>query len=157
LRHRKRGNMSETEQVGVPNAKPKGKPFQKGNPGKPRGARNHSTVALEALLDGQGKAIVEKVVEAALAGNPLALKLCFERLMGARRDRPVELDLPPIKSVSDCATFMSRIVEATASGKATPQEAAYLSTVASRALAAYEMLDLAERVRRLEETQRGAK
>lgn len=32
---------------------PRGRPFEKGNPGRPRGSRNKTTAALEALLDGQ--------------------------------------------------------------------------------------------------------
>ncbi|HXW71128.1 MAG TPA: DUF5681 domain-containing protein, partial [Methylocella sp.] len=37
-------------------------PGQSGNPaGRPRGARNKQTIALEALLDGQSEALMQKV------------------------------------------------------------------------------------------------
>jgi hypothetical protein len=44
--------------------KPPGKPFTpgcSGNPaGRPKGARNRSTLALETLLDGQAEALTQK-------------------------------------------------------------------------------------------------
>ncbi len=35
---------------------PKGRRFQPGNPGRPKGARNKVTVAIETLLDGEHEA-----------------------------------------------------------------------------------------------------
>jgi hypothetical protein len=72
--------------------KQRGRPFgpgQSGNPaGRPKGARNRATLAAEALLDGEAQALTRKAVEMALDGNPVALKLCLERLLPPRKDRP---------------------------------------------------------------------
>src|SRR5436305_286673 len=93
------------------NRKPsRGKPFQKGTPGRPRRARNKTTVALEQLIEGQGEAIVSKVVEMALAGNPMAVRLAFERVMGTRRERSVDLALPSLRSTADCASALGLLV-----------------------------------------------
>ena len=35
--------------------KTRGRPFQKGNPGRPLGARHKATLAAEALLDGEAR------------------------------------------------------------------------------------------------------
>jgi hypothetical protein len=35
--------------------KTRGRPFEAGNPGKPKGARNRATRAAEALLDGESE------------------------------------------------------------------------------------------------------
>ena len=60
-------------------------------------------MAVEALLDGEAKAIARKVVEKALEGDMAALRLCLERLLPPRRDRPVTFDLPKIENVNDLA------------------------------------------------------
>ena len=106
------------------NRKRRGRPFEKGNSGRPRGSRNKVTVALEQLLEGQAEAVVAKVVEKALEGDRMAMRLVFERLMGSRHQRPLaDLDLPPIKSAADGAAVASAVLAAAASGKITPGEA----------------------------------
>ena len=56
------------------------KPGQSGNPaGKPKGTRNATTLALEALLDGQAAALTQKAIDLALAGDMAALRLCLDR------------------------------------------------------------------------------
>ena len=37
--------------------------FSKGNSGKPKGARNLKTIALESLLEGQAEALTQKAIE----------------------------------------------------------------------------------------------
>jgi hypothetical protein len=71
--------------------------FQSGNrfgKGRPTGSRNTATLALEALLDGDGEAITRKAIELAKAGNEAALRLRLERLIAPRKERPVRLKLP---------------------------------------------------------------
>ena len=94
----------------------RGRPFEKGNPGRPRGSRNKVTVALERLLEGKGEAVVAKVVEEALQGQPMAMRLVFERLMGSRHERPLtDLNLPPIQSAADGAAVAAAILAAAGS------------------------------------------
>jgi len=92
-----RGDWPATEIAAV---KQRGRPFvkgQSGNPrGKPKGLRNRATIAAEALLDGEAEALTRKAVEMALGGDTVALRLCLERLMPPRRDRPVAVPLPQI-------------------------------------------------------------
>jgi len=58
--------------------KQRGRPFQKGrsgNPqGRPLGARNRTTVAVEALLDGEAEKLTRKAVTLALEGNVACLR-----------------------------------------------------------------------------------
>jgi Family of unknown function (DUF5681) len=45
-------------------------PGQSGNPaGKPKGARNRTTLAIEALIDGAADDIANKAIELAKAGD----------------------------------------------------------------------------------------
>ena len=65
---------------------------QSGNPkGRPVGARNKATETAELLLDGQTEALTKMAIELALDGNPTALKLCLDRIVPPRRERPVNL------------------------------------------------------------------
>src|SRR5687767_3759377 len=79
----------------------RGKPFGPGNPGRPKGSRNKATLALEALLDGEAEAIARKAVELAKAGDTVALRLCLERIIPARKDRPVAFVMPEITTAAE--------------------------------------------------------
>ena len=68
---------------------------QSGNPcGKPRGARHKATLAAEALLDGEAAALTRKAIERALEGDGVAVRLCLERILPARRIVPSGLTCP---------------------------------------------------------------
>ena len=61
--------------------------------GRPKGSRNKTTLLAEALLDDQTELIISKVIEKALQGNSVALRICVDRLL-PKRDRPVQFELP---------------------------------------------------------------
>ena len=129
----------------------RGRPFEKGNPGRPRGSRNKMTVALEQLLEGKAEAVVAKVVEEALQGKPMAMRLVFERLMGSRHERPLpDLHLPPIRSAADGAVALAAIFAAVGSGKITPGEGVALMQIVDSALRAFSASDFDQRLRALE-------
>jgi hypothetical protein len=60
-----------------------------------------ATRAAELLLEGEATALTRKAVELTLAGDPTALRLCLDRTVAPRRERSVELGLPPIRSATD--------------------------------------------------------
>jgi len=69
-------------------------PGQSGNPhGRPRGARNRATIAAETLLDGEAYALTRKAIDLAKQGDTAALRLCIERILPARKDRPVSFEM----------------------------------------------------------------
>jgi hypothetical protein len=128
--------------------------FQKGksgNPaGKPRGSRNRTTLAMEALLDGEADAIVRKAIEKAKEGDPVALRMCLERIVPPRKDRPVNFSLPPIKTAADAMAATGALVAAVANGDLTPSEAAELSKLVDGFVRSLEAIDLADRIAKLE-------
>ena len=132
-----------------------GSRFQKGrsgNPnGRPKGSRNAATLAVEALLDGQAQALTQKAIEMALAGDPLALRLCLERIYPVRKDRPVTFALPPITSARDAADLMASIMKAVATGHITPSEAAEIGKVIDAYVRAYQTAEMNEPVTRIEQ------
>ena len=135
---------------------PRGKPFAKGNPGRPRGARNKTAVALEALLEGQAEAIVAKVVEKALEGDRVAMRLVFERILGPRAGRSVSLNLEPIASASDAAVALAKIVASVADGELTPGEGAEVAQLVGSTVRAFEARDFEKRLEEVEGRLRDA-
>jgi hypothetical protein len=126
-------------------------PGQSGNPtGRPKGSRNATTVALESLLDGQAEALTQKAVDLALDGDMAALRLCMDRILPPRKDRPVTFALPAIKSAGDAAAVASAILASVASGDITPADAGEISKLVETYVKAFETAELAERLERLE-------
>src|SRR3712207_755759 len=120
----------------------RGRPFKAGNSGRPKGARNRTTLALEALLDGEGEALTRKAVELALSGDTTALRLCLERLMPARKERAVLFELPKLETAADAVRATAALVRAVAEGELTPGEAGELSRLIDGFARAYDMQEI---------------
>ena len=125
-----------------------------GNPlGRPRGSRNKTTMAVEALLEGDGEGIARKAVEKALEGDMAALRLCLERLLPPRRDRPVTFELPEIENVNDLVIASSAILKACAAGTLSPGEAVEIMGLISTHVRVLEMTDIEARLTALEKAR----
>lgn len=133
----------------------RGKPFQKGNPGRPRGARHKSTLAIEALLEGEGEKLARKAVDMALAGDPTALRLVMERIAPVRKGRTITFDLPKAETAEDLAAALGSVLEHVASGDLTPDEAASVASIVETRRRVLETVELERRLTALEGT--GAK
>jgi hypothetical protein len=124
---------------------------QSGNPdGRPKGSRNVTTVALETLLDGQATALTQKAIELALTGDMAALRLCLDRILPPRKDRPLSFHFPAITNAAEAAATMSAILAAVASGEITPTEASEIGKLVDSYVRAVEATELAARIERLE-------
>jgi hypothetical protein len=130
-----------------------GVPFKKGNPGRPKGSRHKTTLAIQALLDGEGEALTRKAVDMALAGDTTALRLCLERLAPPRKDSPVRFDLPPMEGAANAAAAMGAILASVASGDLTPSEATSLAGLVEAYRKALEATELETRIKTLEDKQ----
>jgi Family of unknown function (DUF5681) len=131
------------------------KPGQSGNPdGRLKGARNRATVAAERLLDGEADALTRKAIELAKEGDTTALRLCIERILPSRKDRPVSFNMPRIETIADSVKAAAAIASAVADGDLTPIEAAELSKVVEGYTRAVETADISARLLRLEQAQK---
>jgi hypothetical protein len=135
-------------------ANTRGRPFAKGNPGRRKGARHRATVAAEALLDGEAEALTRKAIEAALAGDAMALRLCLERIIPPRRERPVMFRLPGLRSAADLAPAMAVIIDAVAAGEIMPGEAADFAKLIETHMKAIEIAEFEQRLQLLEAQQK---
>jgi len=124
--------------------------FGPGNPGKPRGARHRATQAALALLEGEAEALTRKAVEAALAGDVSALRLCLDRIAPPRKDAPVSFALPPMASAADAAQAAGAVLAAVAEGDLTPLEAAQIMGLIETYRRTLETCELEARVAALE-------
>ena len=98
--------------------------FAEGNPGKPKGARHKVTRAVEELFEGQASELTQKAIDKALEGDTTVLRLCLERIAPARKDVPVQFDLPPINNASDAAEAALAVLQAVSESNVTPLEGA---------------------------------
>lgn len=129
-------------------------PGTSGNPaGRPTGSRHKTTLAIEALLEGEADALTRKAIELAKDGDGPALRLCLDRLAPARRDLPVSIELPPVTSIADAVAASAAILAAVASGDITPDEAGRVMGLLATHRTIIETGDFERRLAALEERQ----
>jgi len=122
-----------------------------GNPdGRPKGSRNKITLAIESLLDNEGEALTQKAIDLAKEGDLQALRICLDRLVPPRKDRPVSFELPSITCAGDAAKASAALVAAVSIGQITPSEAVELGRLLESYVKTLEATDLEERLKKLE-------
>lgn len=129
----------------------RGKPFQPGNSGKPRGSRHRTTLAIMALLEGEHEALTRVVIDKALGGDTVALRLCLDRIAPPCKDAPVSIDLPPVRSAEDVVEASVVVLAAVGSGEITPDEAGRIMALLSAHKTIVEVGDLERRLAAIEE------
>jgi hypothetical protein len=106
---------------------------------------------MEALLDGESEALTRKAIELALAGDMAALRICLDRILPPRKDRPIHFAMPAISAVEDAPKAMAAITTAVAQGEITAAEAAEVSRLVETYVRSVEASDLEKRLRAIEE------
>jgi len=107
-------------------------------------------MAAEALLDGESAALTRKAIKLAKEGDLAALRLCLERILPPRKDRPVNFALPALASPKDASVALAAILEAVAKGELTPAEASEMGKLIDGYVRAVEANELADRLDALE-------
>ena len=130
------------------------KPGQSGNPsGRPKGVRNKSTMAAEALLNGESEALTRRCIDLALEGDHTALRLCLSRILPVKRERTIELDLPALEGSQDSLRAIATVLEAVGSGTITPSEGQSLASLLETHRRTFEVEELERRLEALEGQQ----
>jgi len=109
---------------------------------------------MEALLDGESEALTRKAIDLALAGDITALRLCLDRVLPPRKDRPINFAMPAIAAIEDAPTAMAAITSAVANGDITVTEAADVARLVETYVRAVEASDLEKRLRAIEEAMK---
>jgi Family of unknown function (DUF5681) len=124
-------------------------PGQSGNPaGRPPGSRNQKTIALEEAFEEHVEDILKEVVGRAKEGEKNAMRLCMERMLAPKRERPVVIDLPVIETPADARKALAVVTTELAEGNLTITEATRLIGLIQR------MLRLVGQIEEMEKTDR---
>lgn len=124
--------------------------FTTGNPGRAKGTRAKATIACEALLDGQVEQLTQKAIQMALAGDPVAMRLCMDRLAPPRRDRHVAFKMPKLEGAEDHPDALAAIMKAVARSEITPAEGQAMAAMLAEHRKAVEAAEFEARLSALE-------
>jgi hypothetical protein len=128
--------------------------FAPGNPGRPPGTRHRTTIAIEALLEGQWEGLTKTAVALALRGDSVALRLCFDRIAPVRRGTSFEIpDFPKVETVADVPKAQAAIIAAVAAGHLTSDEATPLSALLTAYVTAVDIVEIAQEVSEIKRMQ----
>lgn len=105
---------------------------------------------MQALLDGEGEVLTRKAIDMAKEGDMQALRLCMDRLIPPRKDRPISFTLPPINTPQDAAKTISAVLSSVAAGEITPTEASEISKLIEVYIETFKTAELEERLSELE-------
>ena len=86
--------------------------FTSGNSGRPKGARNKKTLAIDSLLEGQAEALTQTAITKALDGDSMALRLCMERIAPAPKDNSVSFTLPHMSNAQAASQAAGSVLTA---------------------------------------------
>jgi hypothetical protein len=98
-------------------------PGQSGNPaGRPPGARNKKTIAMEEELAARAHEAVDRIVLFAKGGNAAAMRICAEWVRPTGTNRPLELELPEVQCSDDARVVLNIVLAAFACGAITVRQ-----------------------------------
>jgi hypothetical protein len=129
--------------------------FARGNKmgGSKAGSRHRVTKAIEALLEGEAEGLTRKVVDMALEGDTVALRLCLDRLAPPRKDSLISIRLPKVNGLKDAVEASASVLDAVSEGEITPDEGARVLSLLSAHKALIETCDLEARITALEQSK----
>ncbi|SPF34102.1 conserved hypothetical protein [Syntrophobacter sp. SbD1] len=135
----------------------RGRPFQKGqsgNPmGRPKGSRNKANSIAQGVF-GKARALAEKVVDLALEGNLVCLRICVERLVAPKKDAPLGFNLPEIGAVANIPKLFTAMTAKLGEGEITPSEIRTLTDFAEVFRKVLETVEIEQRVEALEQNSK---
>ena len=126
----------------------RGRPFEKGNPGRPRGSKNRTTAIAQALLADEEIELVRKAMDLAKAGDVQMLKFLLDRLLP--KERLIKVDIPRLDFADEAIDAMAAISGAIAEGQITPSEGAALSSMISGYSRTLDVAELSKRIEAIE-------
>jgi hypothetical protein len=130
-----------------------GRPFQRGNTagkGRPPGSCNRKTIFQETL-EKDGEKIIEKIKLRALKADPMAMRLCMERLVPLAKEANARFQLPGVRTAAELTGAISAVTEAVSEGELSAQEGESVARIVESQRRNIEVGELDARLRALEE------
>ena len=125
-----------------------GRPFAKGNGGRPPGSKNRASLISAGLLQGEKEELLRKAIELAKEGDAPMLKFLLSRILP--RERLIAIDLPEMKFAEDGVEVMGQIMRAVCEGTISPSEGANLAAMVNSYSRAIDLVDLVKRMEAFE-------
>ena len=103
----------------------RGSPFREGNTfgkGRPPGSRNKTTKLMQEFFAEHTEEFMKKLMEKALDGDPLAMRLVADRMMPPLKEVPIQLDMGHVKTDNDRGQAQERVLHAVSQGELTLTE-----------------------------------
>jgi Family of unknown function (DUF5681) len=98
-------------------------PGQSGNPaGRPLGARNKKTIAMEEELAQRAEKAVGWIIHQAERGHAVAMRICAEWVKPGGTSRALALELPKVSCAADAQVALDMVIEAFGRGEITVRE-----------------------------------
>jgi hypothetical protein len=129
----------------------RGRPFQKGQGGRPKGSRNRRSLLAEKLMSADLEAVTRSVVRAAIGGDMQAARIILDRMMPGRRGRSVTFPLPSCLEAGGVVAALGAVITAVGRGELTIEEANGLAALLDSQRKAIETQELEQRLAVLEE------
>jgi hypothetical protein len=85
-----------------------------------------------------------------LAGDIAALRLCLDRILPPRKDRPVSFEMVPINNADDARVASAALLGAAAAGSLTPSEASEVGRLIDVYVRSFELSEVQKRLDKLE-------
>ena len=85
-----------------------------------------------------------------MSGDPVALRLCLERILPRREDRLVELSLAKPQTATEVASGLATVIHAVGAGMLTPGEGETISRILETHGRLIETAELGQRIGQLE-------
>lgn len=105
---------------------------------------------MEAVLEQGADQLINKAMTMALEGDMTAMRLCLERLLPARKDRVVQLELPPIGTAQQNSKAVSAIFNAVSDGQITPAEGETIAKILAAQTTIFQAEELENRLKQVE-------
>src|SRR5215831_11082046 len=124
-------------------------PGQSGNPtGRPPGARNKKTIAMEEKFAEQAQATVDRICYLAGGGHAVAMRICAEWVRPTGTNQALELELPEVQCSDDARAALNIVLAAFACGAITVRQFPVVLAGLERAVR------IAERIAQMRERER---
>lgn len=123
-----------------------------GNPhGKPKGSRHKASLLAEKIFENDLEIVCSQVVQQAKEGNLMAAKIILDRILPARKDRLININLPLVKNSDDAIEALRLICHAVGNGEITPLEGESLSKMIEIQIKGLELHDYEKRLQNISE------
>jgi hypothetical protein len=135
--------------------KARGRPFSPGNTvgrGRPKGSRNKSKSPTQDLFDEYSLHVARKCIFQAIQGDKSAMRICMERIIPARQDTFIPMNLPVIRKAQDLDKAAEKVMQGVRRGRITPVEGGRVMNILESRVRIIERVQWEDRITRLEGT-----